>query len=390
MARTKTIIRYTRDLDVGSNEYATKYSVNRILDKLFVNDQLLDEFYREVFGQMMIYEYDPTETYYYNDLVWFMSYAREPYILRCIKNKTSSDLNLWREGESFEKYGWKDLNPNIDAMAEFGLEKKMRAWIAKKFKEHQDSKDDHPLGKLSYGGDKPSTDITSKVASRDMSNLDASRQQTFFPYHTTYLKTSSTSPIVSGQCRKYDNGLLEYDIVFRLSYIGDQIVDEDYNISASILKCNSLDLATAHVDDQYFRTTGDAQIFNCGNDSKSEHESELGTTCQRSRNDFVNVYYATIDFAAAASTAQTPSPRYMNADSYMIFSGDVMCQCRDLTQQTIEVGANQIVFASKKPGSFVALLVTYPNQKFSTDGYNAVNGGIEASSFHCSLVGRWK
>ena len=169
----------------------------------------------------MIYEYDPTETYYYNDLVWFMSYAREPYILRCIKNKTSSDLNLWREGESFEKYGWKDLNPNIDAMAEFGLEKKMSAWIAKKFKEHQDSKDDHPLGKLSYGGDKPSTDITSKVASRDMSNLDASRQQTFFPYHTTYLKTSSASPIVSGQCRKYDNGLLEYDIVFRLSYIGD-------------------------------------------------------------------------------------------------------------------------------------------------------------------------
>ena len=69
----KNIIRYTKNLDVGSNEYATKYSVNRILDKLLENDKLLEEFYREVFGQMMIYEYDPTETYYYNDLVWFLS-----------------------------------------------------------------------------------------------------------------------------------------------------------------------------------------------------------------------------------------------------------------------------------------------------------------------------
>ena len=30
----KNIIRYTKNLNVGSNEYATKYSVNRILDKL--------------------------------------------------------------------------------------------------------------------------------------------------------------------------------------------------------------------------------------------------------------------------------------------------------------------------------------------------------------------
>lgn len=118
---------------------------------------------------------------------------------------------------------------------------------------------------------------------------------------------------------------MEYDIVFRLSYVGDQIVDEDYSISASILDCNHLDLATAHADDKYFRTTNDAQIFNTGNGAELEHESEIGTTRQRYRNDFVNVYYAKVDFAAAASTAQTPSPRYMNSDSYMIFAGDVMC-----------------------------------------------------------------
>lgn len=390
MMAAKNIIRYTKNLDVGSNEYATKYSVNRILDKLLQNDKLLEEFYRKVFGELMIYEYDPAETYYYNDLVWFMSQHRDPYILRCVVNKTSRDLRLWSEGDSFERYGWKDLNPNLDAMREFGLEKKMNSWIAKKFKEHQDDKDFHPLGKLSYGGDKPTTDIAEKIASRDVSNIDPARQQTFFPYYTTYLKTSPTSPILGGQCRKYDNGLLEYDIVFRLSYIGDQVVDEDYSISASIINCNHIDLATGHDNDQYFRTTADAQIFNCGSDSESEHESEIGTTRQQSRNDFVNVYYARVAFAEAASTIQTPTPQYMNADSYMIFSGDVMCQCRDTTQQTVGVGANSLVFASKQPGAFTALLVTYPNQKFSTDGYNATNGGIEANSFHCSLIGRWK
>lgn len=107
-------------------------------------------------------------------------------------------MRLWTEGDSFEKYGWRDLNPSIDAMAEFGLEKKMSSWIAKKFNEHQSDASLHPLGKISYGGTKPSTDIGAKIASRDVANLDPERQQTFFPYHTTYLNTSFTSPILGG------------------------------------------------------------------------------------------------------------------------------------------------------------------------------------------------
>ena len=389
MSSYKNILRYTENLDVGSNEYATKYSVNRILQKLLENDRLLEDFYRQVFGQMMIYEYQSGETYAYNDIVWFLSQDKEPYILRCIRSKTSADLRHWTKREPFESYGWKDLNPNIDIMLEFGLEQKLSLWIAKKIKEHQNDVEMHPLGKISYGGEKPSTDISTKIANADMSNLDASRQQTFFPYHTTYLKTSSTSPIINGYCRKYDNGLLEYDIVFRLSYAGQQIVDQDYSLNADVLSCNTLDLAD-HINDKYFRATSDAQMFNSGSASSTQHESDIGETRQRFRNDFVNVYHANIDFAAAASTAQTPFPKYMSGDSYMIFSGDVMCQCRDVSRQTIEPGANQLVFASKNPDSFSALLVTYPDQKFSTPGYNASNGGLGANSFHCSLVGRWK
>ena len=50
MSSYKNILRYTENLDVGSNEYATKYSVNRILQKLLENDRLLEDFYRQVFG----------------------------------------------------------------------------------------------------------------------------------------------------------------------------------------------------------------------------------------------------------------------------------------------------------------------------------------------------
>lgn len=390
MATSKSIIRHTQNLDVGSNEYATKYSVNRILNWLLENDKLLEDFYREVFGSFLIYEYQPNETYYYNDLVWFMSGDREPYILRCIKSEVKSDLSQWSKGQAFENYGWKDLNPDVNILNEFGLEKKMSAWIAKKFKAHQDDESMHPLGRMSYGMKKPSTDITTKVALRDMSNLDGSREQTFFPYQTTYLKTRELSPIIDGYCRKYDNGLLEYDIVFRLSYAGVAEVDEDYGISATIVNCNSLDLANAHDDEKYFYAVNDTEIFNNKNANESKEESEIGDTRQRARNDFVNVYHATIDFSTAASNIDTPNPKFMNADSYMIFSGDIMCQTRDATTQTIEVGANQMIFTQKRAGSFVAMLVTYPNQKFSTSGYNAKNGGIEANSFHCTLVGRWK
>jgi len=67
-------------------------------------------------------------------------------------------------------------------LKEFGLEKKMSTWIAKKFKEHSDDLSCHPLGKISYGNAKPTTDITRKVSDREMSNLDPNREQNFFPY----------------------------------------------------------------------------------------------------------------------------------------------------------------------------------------------------------------
>ena len=85
-------------LDVGSNEYATKYSLNRILLKLLENDQLLQELYSDIFAGFSIYEYEENEEYRFNDLVWFLDSDKDLHILRCYKSKTSANLSLWRRG----------------------------------------------------------------------------------------------------------------------------------------------------------------------------------------------------------------------------------------------------------------------------------------------------
>jgi len=49
------IVKHTKNLDVASNEYATKYSAQRIFNKLLENDRCLEEFYNKVFGNAQIY-----------------------------------------------------------------------------------------------------------------------------------------------------------------------------------------------------------------------------------------------------------------------------------------------------------------------------------------------
>lgn len=124
------------------------------------------------------------------------------------------------------------MNPNVDVLKDFGLEVKIKRFLAKKFNAHSSDTSVHPHGRISYGGLKASTDISRKLANTELSNLDPNREKNFFPYQTVYLKTTDTSPIVTGVCRRYDNGLMEYELVFRLGYAGTKVVDPDYGTTA--------------------------------------------------------------------------------------------------------------------------------------------------------------
>lgn len=237
---------------------------------------------------------------------------------------------------------------------------------------------------MTYGDSKKAKDIDNILAKRDMSNLSPSRENVFFPYETYTLQPATDDAITHGICRKYDNGLMEYDITFRLGYRGYQEVDADYGVSADVIGCNDLNFQSDHSMDRYFYSNSDMSIFQ-STDEKSQYEAEIGETLQVNRNDYVNTYAAQLNFAGAFNER-----RFVDSN-YMVFSSDVLCQDRDFKYGSLNVSPNSMTFCAKKPGSVTALLVTYPNMSnFSKLGYNARNGGLMSNSFHCKLVGRWK
>ena len=396
------IINNTRNLDVASNEYATKYSAWRIFKKLLENDRMLEKFYNQIFGQAAIYQYQYGTKYKYNDIVWFIDGTSDLHILRFNKDSIDSvetgfqNLHRWDPNGTIplSRFGWYDLNPDVDVLKDFGLDKLIRTYLTRAFKQHADDPTRHPFGRLSWQ-EGSSKNIEAKIAKRDLSNVDPRRENVFFPYHTFYLAPGADSPIMAGQCRWYDNGLLEYDLVFRLSYQGYKLVNEEYGEYADILSANTLEMVQKDVD-KYFISFDDGSIFMPKN--LRTYQSEIGETIQQNRNDIVNVYSAKIDFANAIvkntsgkrvqfrllnQTSENPTP------DYMIFSSDIMCQDRNLELGNLNPSQNALCFCQKEQGSFCAFLLTYaPLANAGNAGFNAQNGGLQANSFHCKLVGR--
>ncbi len=403
----KRVIKNVNNVDVSSNEYSLSYVVQRVVDRLFENDVALKEFYKEIFGEFLIYEYSNEATYTYNQVVWFLNDERNEstvrlengdwslrlYILRCNRSvvepgsllqykypKLAKDKS--NSTQLLESLGWKNLNPNIDILTQYGIEKKLNSYITRVFKSHTDNEEFHKYGKLTYGKQAGKNHIDQKVAKRNPNNLNSDRENHFFPYQTYCLKKIENDPIMNGYCRKYDNGLMEFNIVFRLGYVGYLETDNEYKISSDVFECNNLNFQNDRSMDKYFNNENDMNIFQYIN-TNEKNFSEIGETVQRNRNDYVNVYSATVNFTQGDSRYS-----FANAD-YMIFSGDLLSQDRDKTNGSLNHSPNSLVFCNKKKDSFTAILITYPNMmNFNKVGYNASNGGLMANSFHCHLIGK--
>lgn len=386
------IIKNISNLDVASNEYATRHSLQRVVDRLFENDKLLHDFYKEIMGEMQILEYDEQSEYTYNQIIWFMHDARL-YVLRCDKNKIEAgSLSKFKSASTtpFSSFGWLDLNPDIDIFQQFGLEKKLNTYMQRFFKQHANDLAMHKYGKLSY--DVRSKDsLDGKIARRDLSNLRSGREQLFFPNKTSYLIHDENGPIQNGYARWYDNGLLEYDIIFRLGYAGFKEIDSEYGISADVLSCNGLDFTNDHSMDEYFLAASDKSMF--APSPPYTTDVEVGETLQVGRNDYVNVYTAKIEFAkAVGGSNQAKSLQFeFEGNDYMIFNSNVMCQDKDIGMGGVSVSQNSIVYCAKTPASFYAVLVEYCSpQNYSQRGFNATHNALMSNSFHCHVIGKGK
>lgn len=191
-------------------------------------------------------------------------------------NATNPEHN----GRTFEENGWETLSLDVDIYS-LDIVEKLNGVVYQYFNSHQNL--DHPYGILT-------AENVDKILMRaDMSNRNTSRNSIFFPYTTGFLPVDKSDKVILNGCyRHYDNGLLEYDIVFRFGYVGKI----NFNgIQMEALKCNDVSFYNEYQNSRYFYNSQAYDIFRRENTDTNNY-SQIGSLVQLNRNDFVNTYFA--------------------------------------------------------------------------------------------------
>jgi hypothetical protein len=366
---SKSAIKNTDNVSVAGNEMLYTHQINRNIKKLVENDEKLNELFKKVNGSVTIREYIENYSYGTEDLVWFFDETiSELKILRCIR-QGNTDKPFFKDG-SYEASGWKDENEQ-EELSSFGIDKFVQKKINGKLVSHEGDKEYHKYGSLKNFRE----DVDQILMSRDLSNRSSDRTTMLYPFRNRELSPDNT--IINGHYRLYDNGLIEYDIVFRLGYRGTETID---GIDYDQIVCNDMTLDVNNDyfnsdNSKYFYATTDMDIFAYQNQSKNNY-SMTDTTVERNRNDYVNVYGGTISF---------PVP--FKDTNYMVFTNDVMAYDRNNSNSTIEPCANSITFLNKRNESISPMLITFSKDNFSNTGYNSTHGNLSANRFHCKIIG---
>lgn len=378
MIQADFILDNTMHIANSSNELLNRHTINRNFKKLLENDLKLNMLYDAVIqNKVNIQEYTVGKTYNKGQLVWYACknmYNDEwsLYLLESLRNNNNNEPKLiYNENNevSFIESGWKDKN-EYTTIIENGLSTMVvHDFVSKIDTYHEYDTNYHKFSKLT--GDKAYNDT--KLLLADMSNIDTKRSYNYFPYETVSLKSDNV--IVRGFYRKWDNGLLEYDILFKLASVGIQNID---GANYEILSCNTLTIPDEDIEQnkQYFSDLSAQQIFlNKDTNTDNDNDIRLEYTIQKNRNDYVNTYSATLIF-----------PESFYDTNYMIFQSDIRCQERNTSTQTIDAGSNTMTYTNKKKNSIIALYVMFPDNQ----QYNARRNGLITNTFHCQIIGRWK
>lgn len=151
----------------------------------------------------------------------------------------------------------------------------------------------HPTGRLGIDD--------STIAFKTLDNLDDNRKIFFYPNHVQSLHPDTT--ILDGYMRKWDCGLLEYDIIFKVGCFGEMTDD-----GVEILSANCLNPSRGDQNHFYFKDAEDYAIFN----RKSDKHVVTGGTKQVNLNSELNAYHGEIKF-----------PQEFKYLDYMVFASDV-------------------------------------------------------------------
>ena len=159
-------------------------------------------------------------------------------------------------GRTYVENGWEPLSLDVDIYTTDVIQKLNRV-IFQVIKNHQDG--EHPYGVLSKDN------IDEKFMRADLSNANSNREQFFFPYITGFLpQNSNDNVIINGAYRYYDNGLLEYDIIYKFGSVGK--VQKD-GLQFEGLMCNNVVFRNEYDNNRYFYNSDSYKIFASQNDS---------------------------------------------------------------------------------------------------------------------------
>jgi len=190
----------------------------------------------------------------------------------------------------------------------------------------------------------------------DLTNRNRGRSRIIFPYETVNLKPDGV--IVGGFYRKWDNGLLEYDIRYRVGY-----VDSETIVANTLSIENSYGVEVPLSSDEYqenrlyFMEDSDYEIFQ-----------------QDGTEDFVanGVTYRNINKQQNAYAGKIVLPVPFRDVSYMVFT--------DKPEKSV----NDIVYVNKMKGTITAL---YIKPEFSERDVRQI--AIDPNLvFRCQIVGR--
>lgn len=377
--QVEEIIHNVTNVDVASNELFISHVLNRNFAKLFNNDDnLLNNSHSIYSGTYRVLPWSKDKTYQKNDIVFFVMVDSEKndatlYLLRAIINEPGIPRREYvEEIPHFEASGWENVNPmggiytdTFDKFTTLNLKTFLN-------EAHNKVEEYHKFGELSSY-----SELSKHVLKTDLTNIDADREHVFFPNETIAL--DGTNTIIEGTMRKWDCGLVEYDIMFKLGDLRSTY--DSYNADGSLkvteqVDANSLNLTnrnfgggqnTIYDNRRYYLNESDADIFNLENGTTKE----IGGIVQTNVNKFVNAYTGTIKF---------PMPFI---DTYYSIMTTNIPSASGSSADESNSNINTIVYVNKSKQQVTALLVI-PNYESNT--YRL----LSSNKFRCRITGRWK
>lgn len=356
------IIEHKNNIINSSNEVLNQFTINKNLEKLYQNDLKLSNEKEKIYSNG-INSYIQNYAYKKNDIVWFKTKSpitnrNEIFILRSIisDNIHIPEPKVTEKGIiSFEDSGWVDCQDFVTC-----VQNDLSSYIKIEYTEkiaidHQNSEKYHKYGRISE------ENFPNILLKKDLSNIDVKRRYFHFPYETVILEKDNV--ILGGQYRKWDCGLIEYDIIFRLGYTGNKI--EKNGIYYDEVKCNNIDLSS----NNYFMEEKDAKIFNISSDIEPIF---INNTAETNHNEYINTYSSQINF---------PVP-FIN-ENYMIFGSQFRNYCQDIENRTIGHNSNSLTYTNRTKNSICPIYITYTKDIYT-------KSAVIFNNFHCQIIGRWK